>query len=354
MDFNNLFSNYTVDWTKCEKDFIKEDQVVNWIFAMICAFFSLCGSGAMLYTSLDIQIARGYDRTISYFKTNDDEEAYTHAWCVIFRGWFQISSSSTVCWTACISIYIYLVIFKRAFYYRNSTKITVLFHIFCWGLPIVCFIIILASNSLAPMKSLGVCFPKPPYSFYVWFFPNLVVYIFTLTMYFIILIKLRMDIKTQEDTESSSISGSTNQKWKRNNSERIELSNSSAGSTKSKVGSVSLGTRATLYLVAYFISWAFYIATFTVDFFDGCKPFWMVLAYVITLNSQGFLDTIVYGFTNKEFRKNFLGTKTPIVVLIFFLSPIIVWYKIVVFIKIKLCEIWKSRDGGCCEDTGSI
>jgi len=302
-------------WSICTVDFTRRESILVWWPTLISSVLSLFGSSFML--SSYFLIANTRKSWTSYFRANPNEgisglvaflalgdylwainvivtyilliseNGVTYFTCILLRGWWQIAAGSTVCWTACIAFYLYLVIFNVGSVFRQSQKIWWIFHIFCWGLPTACYMILLGVQTIVKSK-LGLCFPSEPWHFYLWFGPNTLVFVMTTVIYIVIFIKIR---------NKTTLNINTTHELPR--------------------------LRVTLYLLVFVICWFLDIIAFLISYGTNCIPFGLTLIYSILLQLQGLFDALVYGFSNRELIRQYKDEKIYVIFLHILVSPVV-------------------------------
>lgn len=87
---------------------------------------------------------------------------------------------------------------------------------------------------------------------------------------------------------------------------------------------LSLPFRISLYLIVFFLCWSLDVTQYAIlSFKPDAHIFPLIVAYNIMLMSQGALDALVYGLTNKEMRKNY-SEKLRFCFILLTFSPVLV------------------------------
>eukprot|EP01117_Protostelium_nocturnum_P018705 TRINITY_DN7879_c0_g1_i2.p1 TRINITY_DN7879_c0_g1~~TRINITY_DN7879_c0_g1_i2.p1 ORF type:complete len:135 (-),score=24.90 TRINITY_DN7879_c0_g1_i2:267-671(-) len=84
---------------------------------------------------------------------------------------------------------------------------------------------------------------------------------------------------------------------------------------------MELEKRALLFLLVFFISWPLNVTAAMIRITRGCFYFPLLFIFSTLLHSQGMLNVIVYGFTNKGLREKYFH-KFGLLVVMVLLSPI--------------------------------
>jgi hypothetical protein len=234
--------------------------------------------------------------------------------CIAARASYQFAAGTTVLWTCCISFFLWRSICC------NDSKGTWLkwscFQGLSWGLPLTGAILICIFNKEVIYRNtnVGLCFLRQTYQVFAWFLPILVAFCFNTLIYLTIFIKIK-----------------TSNLYKlRNTAEKLKW-------------------RFTAYLLVYLVCWLPNVVSGLIDFFlPHCHIFILVVLYNFCLNSQGFLNCLVYGFTNRKIKEHFWGSgKAWLKALLgFFWSPFLLLPIFILFIIRKIrAEIgnWKKR-----------
>jgi hypothetical protein len=239
------------------------------------------------------------------FYSNPDY--YVWGLCVFMRVYFQLVAGANCGYTTCIAFFVWRSLWTRTT--RTGKWLWTCFHVFSWVPPLVFVTILLSADLVTRSSSIGLCFPKRPWHIILWFGPIITYFLLNLIFYIFILLRIH-HIRTRGGLHSVS----------RPQTRRL----------------LSVGLRFSFYLLVFFISWSFDILTYIIQQADPeCSVFIFTLIYSFCLQAQGALDCVVYGFTNKSFRRRYLASWKRIFLFIFeiSISPIIVIPGFFVYLK---------------------
>jgi len=280
----------------------------------LIAFLAFCHYSICLHT------ITGFAPTL-YWLIEGIPLPQLNSYCNFRSGWFQISTGASVLWTACISVYLYLVIFHRTRVLLNTAKIWIVLNFICWGLPILLFLI---SYSLKGIKQtpLGICTPQEPYLLALWFAPNCTLFILTLLIYIFI---------------------------------HIRLSGNAPNDIQANPREIPFKFRITLFFIVYLVCWVVDISTYIYSHWYHCVPFGMITISVFLFLMRGFMDAAVYTLTTSKLRSHYKGISFYKLVIWVLLAPFIVIPNIVYFLyrKFKQIQCFDERGSGESSDEDS-
>ncbi|KAL6079628.1 hypothetical protein QOT17_000739 [Balamuthia mandrillaris] len=286
--------------TGCSDELSPGEYSALWGSVLVSASLSLWGASFMLLSYLQISSGRSVlsklvallaltdllwsfttmATSLSKLLTHHHADDLPWSLCVIFRFFFQFFAGASILWTSSIAVFIYLVICRDRFFARGGgshTRMWLLFHGLCWGLPFVSLLpmIVDGEHVLVRREYVGLCFPAKVYHRAFWLYPIFFIFLGNAVLYFLILWRIRKERK-----------------------------NAMLPSTPAKEAAFTF----TLYLLVFFFSWAFDV--FETSFrwaLPDCNLFFLVLTYRAFNNLQGFFDCLVYGLSNKKVRSQFFG-----------------------------------------------
>uniref|UniRef100_A0A6B2LDQ2 G-protein coupled receptors family 2 profile 2 domain-containing protein n=1 Tax=Arcella intermedia TaxID=1963864 RepID=A0A6B2LDQ2_9EUKA len=212
--------------------------------------------------------------------------------CILNRILFQIFAGSSICWAACISFYLYIVLRqeqdKGNQWHSHGETFNRLWKYFCLfslGLPVALAIVILSIPNSMEKISL-FCYPRPVYRGMLWFIPLFSIYIISIVIYFSLFFQHRSNF--------------------------------------SLLVKHKLPFRISLYVVVFLTCWSLDGILFAINFSGYCTSWHLLLASYTLVHSQGFFDFLVYGTTNPGMNRYLLGLDRRKYLVLPFL-PLIVW-----------------------------
>eukprot|EP01113_Clastostelium_recurvatum_P049686 TRINITY_DN9249_c1_g1_i3.p1 TRINITY_DN9249_c1_g1~~TRINITY_DN9249_c1_g1_i3.p1 ORF type:complete len:358 (-),score=51.56 TRINITY_DN9249_c1_g1_i3:44-1030(-) len=282
------------------------------------------GSSFMIINFLVFSKKRGISRLVIYLALGDyfwavselvtfglllyNPDMFTWPVCVVMRVIFQFFASSTIFWTCCIAIFM----FMNIFFYQKMTvevfdKAMIVFKIISWGIPAITCITVVAGKMLYQSHPMLLCEIREPFHFLVWFFPLMIVMAIAVVIYAILLRHLHVSMKLEQEA------------YKQRNHMYHPLEEPKNIVRKS---SSNVSFRLSLYIVVFILSWSLNIIDYGIQYFTGCSYFGILLVSNTMLQAQGFMDCIVYGLTNKNLRQKYDGFIPGIIAFLF--SPLLI------------------------------
>jgi len=245
----------------------------------------------------------------TYFLLLFDHNAYTNTVCVIFRGWFQISEASSFLITVCIAIYLRALIINQVDLVRESPRYWVSFVLFSWGIPIGGTFILIGLRKVVP-SNFGPCFPQQDYYMYLWLLPLQLPFLYNFVT-FIYLSYVLYDKRKNLEPISPDI-------------EDLSID-------------IRTEVRMILYIFIYILCWGLDFAVWmSYYYFKICIPYELVIFSCFTHYIQGFLNCMVYGFTNRNIRE-FISSKIFLAIIFnILIAPIAIWPKAILFIIFQI------------------
>ncbi|KAL6059623.1 Slime mold cyclic amp receptor protein [Balamuthia mandrillaris] len=238
---------------------------------------------------------------------------YPYSACLSLRTFIQFFVVSSFFWTACIAFYLFraIVLDKDLFIKEGGsayagrqrcTRIMFLaFHTLSWGLPLIFCVTLLAGDMYSPSEG-GWCHPLLPYHLIFWELPMLLVFVWNAVLYAVIFLFMH---------RRSRMAG------------RDHLS-------------IKVQSRLTLFLLVYIVCWAPSLTSTLVVFINkNCALFWLLAAKNFLSPSQGFLNCLVYGLSNRQVRQQY---NIWISLLLFVVSPFLV-IPVMILSGLRMCGL---------------
>jgi len=321
----------------CSHPLTSDEKQIILALTLLGALLSLFGSSFMLVSMTLFGKGRGISRLVSFLAFGDFgsailaaisasilltfPEIYTLSVCIVLRALWQFFAASTVFFTSCISFYLCKVLYNLTSpVQRKISKIEWIVYTFIsWGVPVLFVIITVATKSVS-QGDLGLCYPREPYHMFFWFFPNLFAYLIAVFTYIFIVQHM---MKKRVHSSFWSLLGS--------------------------LGNLTMPVhyRISLYLLVFVFCWLLDYVTFLISWLDtadkNCQIFGLAATYSFLLQSQGALNAIVYGITNRQFREFYSAKGFYRVVVLLILSPLLV-------IPSILYHLLKKRDTPSSEE----
>jgi len=304
--------------------------LIHWV-TLIAALLSTFGSAFILVSYFLFGRGKGLTKLIIYLAIGDFGWGFSvvinnillmmygkldDAVCFMFRGVFQFFAGSTVMWTLWISIFLYRSVFRKPSLTINDkirernheTALMVFFHVVGWGEPLaVCIYCYAAGIFAQATDGIGLCYPDSnAVHFWFWFFPIIVCFFFSLLVYVLLIVRLAKITSWRFIFKTFTL----------------------------KTTTISLPFRVSVYLLIFLLCWSLDIVQFILGKFktqEVMLNFVILVTYSFLLQAQGALDCVVYGISNKEFRKQYTiymtkwGKNGTVYMIIFVLiSPLLV------------------------------
>eukprot|EP01100_Stratorugosa_tubuloviscum_P013996 TRINITY_DN7247_c0_g1_i1.p1 TRINITY_DN7247_c0_g1~~TRINITY_DN7247_c0_g1_i1.p1 ORF type:complete len:362 (-),score=55.66 TRINITY_DN7247_c0_g1_i1:20-1105(-) len=305
-------------------NFVGEDyRMTLWIGCFVGIVFSLFGSSFMSLSYMMFGKGNTLSKMIAILAFGDYFWAccstvsfaillinnyFSDTYGLIYRLFLQIFSSFTVFWTFFICIELNIM-FENIV--RVNTK-GILHHLSKWNSKDrrICYLSISCSLPIFFCLLDSICkfcrdntillvYPNQPCHAALWFAPLIVCYAITFFMYLFLLYRIKVHFNRSNPSENF------------------------------RQKTIFLVLRFTLYLLIFLICWSLdfithFLKILNIPQTDNQLYSRMYTAYMIVLQLQGFLDAIVYGFTNKEFRIKLKQISPIKLILVFLFGPFLV------------------------------
>ncbi|PRP76498.1 hypothetical protein PROFUN_15150 [Planoprotostelium fungivorum] len=304
-------------------DFNTEEVRIISQATLIVSVLSLFGSSFMLHSYFSFSRGKGITKLIAHLAASD------FGWAVVgiitevplvlrkemdpwfqqtVRHLFQLFARTSVVWTCCIAFYLCRSVCRTVRYSnsaeiektplmvpeereRKTSKISnqswLMFMIFAWGMPLAMLAVEATSGILVPQVTIepnkerrytGLYFPTDEFYLWAWLLPIALAGLFQIICVTIIFNK-------------------------------VQTSKSAYLNMRNKISApIKLKLRVLLYVMVFLVCWPLNFLTAGLYAFWPHKTYFgLSLAFSVFLNSQGFLNSVVYGFTNKGLRDNYNG-----------------------------------------------
>lgn len=280
-----------------------DDEDLYWVnqWVTLCsAVVSLIGSSIIVQSCLIHSTGKGISKIVLYLGIADlawslidvvsfgvllAETSYfvDSPLCIWSRLLYQFFGSAAVMWSASISVFLYrrFTVAKKPkpqsqipqslIDKLRSHKSMIIYHTLSWGVPFLQCLLLF--NHLEPSPQ-DICLPSEPFFVLFWSFPICVAILISLIVY--LLFVHAAVVKAHHSTTSFPV--------------RL------------------IPSRLLLYILVLFVCWIpdILVYSFEEEIPVESRPVVLVIVNGL-VELQGFFDCIVYGLTNKEFRRNYEG-----------------------------------------------
>jgi len=212
-----------------------------------------------------------------------NQDAYNYTLCVLFRSSIQFFMVSSLIWTSCIAFHLFQEL-------RYLTKIPrpllhdVIYNLVSWGIPAILCTILIGGHNIIPGEQ-HWCHLKKDFEISFWFIPLVVAMLWNLCFYLVIIKHVRDMLRP------------------------VASSNNRPAASEAIHYQLLLIRKLSFLMLVFVLCW-------TPDFFNHIRQYFfqsdcpsqpLLILQDLFSPLQGFLNSLVYGFANKEFRMTFAG-----------------------------------------------
>ena len=297
---------------ECQTVFSYEDIRTAHCFSLVSAFLSLWGSALMIVAHFGLGSASSLRTLVAGLALADyvvavvnivkgsmiifTPEAFQPWLCVTTRVLWQTAAGASIGYTCSIGIYVVYCLLRRAIV--APAPLVVALHALSWGVPLALVLPMVPAGLIHQSSSTLLCYPQQTYHIVFWFLPVVLGILFTFLLVFGIVVRLVM---VSRQLHASGFS-------------QLQLR--------------SLAGRFSLYLVVLIVAWSVDIVNYVTLQVSDCNLLFMIILYSCLVDALGFMDAVVYGVTNTQYRDRVLAMmRHPVgfvvVVVVVLFAPII-------------------------------
>lgn len=272
---------------ECQTEFSYDDIRTAHCFSLVSAFLSLWGSALMITAHFGLGSSSSLRTLVAGLALADyvvaivnmikgsmiifAPDAFGPDLCVSIRVIWQTAAGASIGYTCAIGVYVIYCLMRRTIV--APAPLVVALHVLSWGVPLALVLPMVPARLIHQSPNTLLCYPLQIYHIVFWFVPVVLGIFFTFLLVVGIVLRL------------------------------VVVSRQLHASGFSQIQLRSLAGRFSLYLIVLIVAWSFDVINYvTLQFNGDCNLLFMVILYSCLVDSLGFMDAVVYGVTNSQYR----------------------------------------------------